>query len=105
MGEHPKYQWNCFIDPNRMEQFVVRCDDPQEFVEAIQFVVTTFLQRTSVQEYQSDQEPEIPPDQCTLHNVTMKKRQSKNGAISWYDHRWQEDGIWHTCNGKVVKTG
>lgn len=97
--EH-KYQWSLFVDPNKNEQFVIRCDDPTEFLAAMQLVQGLLSQRP-VQE--TEPEPEIPADQCPLHNVTMKERKSKNGG-HWYDHRWQENNVWHICNGKVVKT-
>ncbi|SRR5579875_1672640 len=97
--EHAKYQWSRFTDLSKIEQVVVRCDDFNEFVEAIKDALELLKQRQA----ESEPEPEIPPDQCIIHNAMMKKRQSKNGA-SWYDHRWQENGVWHVCNGKQTKT-
>ena len=97
--EH-KYQWSRFVDLNKCEQVVVRCDDFNDFLEAMQLALELVRQR---QEQEPEPEPEIPADQCSLHNATMKKRQGKNGG-SWYDHRWQENGVWHVCNGKTVKT-
>jgi hypothetical protein len=102
--EQPKYQWNFFVDSNKNEQFVIRCDDPTEFLEAIRFVQSLLVQRNTVQETEPEPEPDIPPDQCQIHNRPMKKRQGKSGA-QWYDHRWQDEaGVWHSCNGKTTQT-
>lgn len=35
---------------------------------------------------------------CTIHGKPMKERTGKNGG-SWYDHRWQVNGVWQQCNG------
>lgn len=96
--EHAKFQWSRFTDFSKIEQIVVRCDDYNEFVEAIGYALELLKKRQA----ESEPEPEILPDQCALHNATMKKRQSKDGA-SWYDHRWQENGVWHACNCKQTK--
>ncbi len=98
--EH-KYQWSRFLDSGKNEQVVVRCDDFTEFLEAIQLAQELLAQRLEAPE--NEPEPELPPDQCPIHNVTMKERRSKNGG-HWYDHRWQENNVWHVCNGKTVKT-
>jgi hypothetical protein len=97
--EH-KYQWSLFVDQCKTEQFVIRCDDPTEFLEGMQMVNALLTRREPAQDM--DVEPLIPPDQCILHNVTMKKRQSKNGG-EWYDHRWQENEVWHVCNGMTIR--
>ncbi len=94
--EH-KYQWSLFIDPSKSEQFVIRCDDPTEFLAGIELVRELLRQRPA-----TDAEPEVPIDQCQIHNALMKERQNKNGG-HWYDHRWQENGVWHVCNGQKVK--
>ena len=36
---------------------------------------------------------------CTLHNKIMRKRLRKDGGY-WFDHRWQENGIWQQCSGR-----
>ncbi len=96
--EH-KYQWSLFVDPCKNEQFVIRCDDSTEFLEAIELVQGLIRQQQLTQE----PEPDVPPDQCQIHNVAMKKRQGKNGT-QWYDHRWQDQDVWHTCNGITIRT-
>jgi hypothetical protein len=51
----------------------------------------------STQEAQPQTTDEAPV--CTIHNKTMKKRFRKDGDY-WYDHRWQEDGVWQQCTGR-----
>ena len=36
---------------------------------------------------------------CILHNKVMKKRFKKDGGY-WFDHRWQEGGVWQQCTGR-----
>ena len=98
--EH-KFQWSAFVDETRQEQVVVRCDDWAEFLEAIDLMKTLLPAASdgSIASPAPDSEPEIPPDQCPIHNKQMKERTGKNGQ-RWFDHRWKEGEVWYVCNGK-----
>jgi hypothetical protein len=104
--EH-KFQWSIFTDATKTQQYVVRCDEIDEFTEAMELVQELIAQRSEegtpvTSGYRS---PVVPSSEegregfCPIHNQPMKLRSGKNGN-SWYDHRWQENDIWHHCNGK-----
>ena len=51
---------------------------------------------------ESKPQPQTSEDEapvCTLHHKTMRKRFRKDGDY-WFDHRWQEDGVWQQCTGR-----
>src|SRR5205823_1288636 len=99
--EH-KFQWSVFVDPSRQEQYVVRCDDFGDFLDGIE-LVKSLLPDGKEPTPLTEQEPEIPVDQCAIHNKSMKQRTSKDGTRKWYDHRWKEGDVWYVCNGKYEK--
>ena len=99
-----KFQWSVFTDNRRLEQYVVRTDDFPDFLEAID-LVRALLPETNPEHGGNgnghvDDGP--PPDFCTIHEKSMKKRTAKDGG-HYFDHRWQEQGVWMICNGITVK--
>ena len=107
--EANKFQWMVF-SPDRLQQWVVRADTEEDFIEGIllvqNLVCDTLLEhvkeKNAVEGTVSEQEPEVQADQCPIHNKPMKQRTSKNGG-HYYDHRWQVDNVWHVCNGSSVR--
>jgi hypothetical protein len=106
MSEH-KFQWSVFVDPSRQEQYVVRCDDFADFLEGIELVKTLLPHGNgSNAPVFPEAEPEVPVDQCAIHNKPMKLRNGKTGN-QWWDHRWKVEtpngDVWYVCNGQYEK--
>jgi hypothetical protein len=59
------------------------------------------IHEPSLQQLQNQTQPQTTDEApvCTIHNKIMRKRFRKDGDY-WYDHRWQEDGVWQQCSGR-----
>lgn len=53
-------------------------------------------------EQASEEAPAADPTFCSKHNKPMKQRTAQNGG-HYYDHRWNEAGVWYRCNGEEVR--
>lgn len=133
MEQWPTYQWSVF-NADRSQQWVVRTDIFEDFIQAVSKVRSLLpnylggdaarepetegsLQESDVQESdtgepevrngssraQAEIVPESPADFCPIHRCLMKLRTGKNNQ-TWYDHRWQEHGVWYQCNGKSQRS-
>ena len=120
MEYNAKFMWSR-MSRDRLEQWVVRCDDPDEFLDYVTLVRKMLPETAIPPDYgdnsqhnitplpaplevpEVEQEPALPreddPAYCSLHQAYMKERISKAGN-RYLDHRWQENGVWHKCNGR-----
>jgi hypothetical protein len=48
-------------------------------------------------EPQTETSEDVPV--CYIHQKGMRKRLRKDGGY-WFDHRWQENGVWQQCTGR-----
>ncbi len=110
MEQCPKFQWSVF-NQDRSQQWVVRCNSFEEFLEAVgqlQVLLSggdhasqaDILSVDGVQNEAQNRQVETVLDFCAIHSKQMTPRTAKNGD-TWYDHRWQEGTVWWRCNGKT----
>ncbi len=104
MEQLPTYQWSVF-SPDRVQQWVVRADSFEGFIEAIAKMRSLLPEELVNVGKQQDREgaaSPAPANFCVLHNKEMKLRTGKDG-VTWYDHRWKEGDTWKQCNGERVR--
>jgi len=107
----PKYQWSRFVNGGRDEQFVVRADAWEEFLEAKELVINHINSLTKVEgstmatsdrAYVDKQMVSGDEVLCPIHHVKMWEKKGKHGTF--YSHgEKQPDGSWMNCSGKGFK--
>ncbi len=108
MEQCPKFQWSVF-NQDRSQQWVVRCQTFEEFLEAVgqlQVLLSGGGHASQADLLNTDGaqngQGETMSDFCAIHQQQMTLRTAKNGQ-QWYDHRWKEENVWHQCNGKTER--
>jgi hypothetical protein len=117
--EQPTFQWSVF-SADRSQQWVVRAETFEEFLQAVRQMKVLLPGEAAPEQSalpgvngapeEQAHVGEVPPptqpieqlDFCAIHQKPMVLRTGKNGQ--WYDHRWQENGVWRQCNGKQARS-
>ena len=107
------FQWSIFTH-DRQQQYVVRCDDFEQFSAAIQQVLRILpelerqvtAERINTKEQgtpaaQPPAKPTEPERYCPIHTGKRMKSRTSTDGQTWYDHRWKDESEhWHACNGE-----